>query len=211
MNLAGIRKDYIKHSLDAVSVGSNPVFFFSGWLDEAIKSGVPEPTAMMVSTVSEDGKPSSRMVLLKGIGDGKFKFFTNFNSKKGQEITLNPAVALLFFWPELERQVRVEGIASRIPEEESDIYFNSRPLESRISAVASPQSSVVPGRKVLEEIYNSMAEKTISEAIVRPEYWGGYAVVPNMVEFWQGRPGRLHDRIRFRSEGNQWIKERLAP
>ncbi|MHC1774398.1 MAG: pyridoxamine 5'-phosphate oxidase [Lentimicrobium sp.] len=211
MNIAAIRKEYIKHSLDAVAVGSNPVSFFSAWLNEAIDAGALEPTAMAVSSVSEDGKPSSRMVLLKGIDDGKFTFFTNFNSRKGKEINSNSEVALLFFWPELERQVRIEGVAMRVSEEESDEYFNSRPMESRIGAVASPQSSVIPGRQALEEIYIRIAEKAISEEIVRPENWGGFAVIPHTVEFWQGRPGRLHDRIRFRSEGNEWIKERLAP
>jgi len=211
MNIAGIRKEYIKHSLDAVAVGSNPVAFFLGWLDEAFNAGVLEPTAMAVSSVSEDGRPSSRIVLLKGTEDGKFTFFTNYNSRKGREINTNSEVALLFFWPELERQVRVEGIAIRVSEEESDAYFNSRPLESRIGAVASPQSTVISGRKTLEELYNMIAEKTILEGIVRPENWGGFTVIPHTVEFWQGRPGRLHDRIRFRSEGNEWIKERLAP
>ncbi|MBK6962707.1 MAG: pyridoxamine 5'-phosphate oxidase [Bacteroidales bacterium] len=211
MNIAGIRKDYIKHSLDAVAVGSNPVAFFSMWLDEAVNAGALEPTAMAVSSVSEHGRPSSRMVLLKGIDDGKFTFFTNYSSRKGKEMTANSEIALLFFWPELERQVRVEGTAARVSDEESDAYFNSRPLESRIGAVASPQSDVITGRKTLEELYNSIAEKTISEGIVRPDNWGGFAVIPHTFEFWQGRPGRLHDRIRFRSDGNEWIKERLAP
>jgi pyridoxamine 5'-phosphate oxidase len=211
MNLAEFRKDYIKHSLDVMVVGNDPVNFFSGWLNEAIQSGVQEPTAMAVSSVSADGKPSSRMVLLKGIEEGKFKFFTNYNSRKGQELNINPNMAMLFFWPELERQVRIEGKVEKIPGDESDIYFNSRPLESRLGAIASPQSKVISGREELEELYNNLEETILPQEVERPDYWGGYSLKPDSVEFWQGRPGRLHDRIRFRKEGNTWIVERLAP
>jgi len=211
MNLAEFRKDYIKHSLDVMIVGNDPVKFFSGWLNEAIISGVQEPTAMAVSSVSADGKPSSRMVLLKGIEEGEFIFFTNYTSRKGQELDGNPNMAMLFFWPELERQVRIEGKVEKIPGDESDIYFNSRPLESRISAIASPQSKVISGREELEKLYSHAAEVSLPEVIKRPEYWGGYSLRPDSVEFWQGRSGRLHDRIRFRKDGSNWIKERLAP
>jgi len=211
MNLAEFRKDYIKHSLDVMIVGNDPVKFFSGWLNEAIISGVQEPTAMAVSSVSADGKPSSRMVLLKGIEDGGFKFFTNYKSRKGQELDGNPNMAMLFFWPELERQVRIEGKATRVKASESDIYFNSRPLESRIGAIISPQSKVISGRAELEKEYLRVAEINRLEEITRPDYWGGYVVIPDSIEFWQGRSGRLHDRIRFRKDGSNWIKERLAP
>ncbi len=211
MNLAEFRKDYIKHSLDVMIVGNDPVKFFSGWLDEAIISDVQEPTAMAVSSVSADGKPSSRMVLLKGIEDGGFKFFTNYKSRKGQELDGNPNMAMLFFWPELERQVRIEGKATRVKASESDIYFNSRPLESRIGAIISPQSKVISGRAELEKEYLRVAEINRLEEITRPDYWGGYVVIPDSIEFWQGRSGRLHDRIRFRKDGSNWIKERLAP
>ncbi len=211
MNLAEIRKDYIKHSLDVMSVGSDPLKFFFSWLDEAINAGVQEPTAMAVSSVAEDGKPSSRVVLLKGIEDDGFKFFTNYNSRKGLEIAGNPNLALLFFWPELERQVRIEGKATRVKKSESDIYFNSRPLESRIGAIISPQSKVIAGRAELEKEYLRIAEKNRIREITRPDYWGGYVVTPDSIEFWQGRPGRLHDRIRFRKDGNSWIREQLAP
>jgi pyridoxamine 5'-phosphate oxidase len=211
MNLTEIRNNYIKHSLDAHSLGNDPVSFFSIWLDEAIDVGALEPTAMAVSSVSADGKPSSRMVLLKGIEEGKFKFFTNYSSRKGQELDGNPYMAMLFFWPELERQVRIEGKAEKIPGNESDTYFNSRPLESRIGAIVSPQSKVVSGREELEELYRRVAEMIPAKMVERPDYWGGYALNPDCMEFWQGRPGRLHDRIRFRKDGGTWIKERLAP
>lgn len=211
MNLADIRKDYIKHSLDARVVGNDPVIFFTGWLNEAINSGVQEPTAMAVSSVSKDGKPSSRIVLLKGVEDGKFKFFTNYSSRKGQELDGNPNMAMLFFWPELERQVRIEGKVKKISSDESDIYFNSRPLESRIGAITSPQSKVISGREELEELYSQTAGSIVPDEIKRPEYWGGYSLNPEFAEFWQGRPGRLHDRIRFRKDRNTWIIERLAP
>lgn len=211
MNISEIRQDYIKHTLDKDQAGSNPVKLFNQWLDEAIRAEVNEPTAMSVSSVSAEGNPSSRIVLLKGIELGRFIFFTNYNSLKGQNIRDNPNVALLFFWPELERQVRIAGRADKISEHESDIYFNSRPLQSRIGAIISPQSTVISGREVLEKQLENISKNLKSTEIIRPEYWGGYAVIPETIEFWQGRASRLHDRIQFRSEGNNWIKERLAP
>jgi pyridoxamine 5'-phosphate oxidase len=211
MNLSEIRQDYIKHTLDADRAGSDPFKLFNQWLDEAIKAEALEPTAMSVSTVSSEGKPSSRMVLLKGTESGRFVFFTNYNSHKGQNIRDNPYVALLFFWPELERQVRIEGKADKIAEHESDIYFDSRPLQSRIGAIISPQSSVISNRQVLEEKFETTVKNLIVSEITRPGYWGGYAVIPETVEFWQGRASRLHDRIQFRREVDNWIKERLAP
>lgn len=212
MKLSDIRKDYAKHSLDEKTAGMDPLLFFAKWLDEAIKAGVYEPTAMSVSTVSEIGKPSSRMVLLKGLEAGRFVFFTNYMSKKGIQITNNPNVSLLFFWPELERQVRVEGVAEKIPGKDSDKYFDSRPLESRIGAIASPQSQVISGRDEIEESFYRVAEQFTSEVITRPDYWGGFSIKPESIEFWQGRPGRLHDRLQYRlSENQEWIQERLAP
>ncbi len=212
MKLSDIRKDYAKHSLDTDKAGNDPLVFFDKWLNEAIASGVHEPTAMAVSTVSEMGKPSSRMVLLKGMDEGMFVFFTNYRSKKGEQIQINPNVSLLFFWPELERQVRIEGIAQKLPGVDSDKYFDSRPLESRIGAIASPQSQVITGREEIEDSFYRVAELFTTSKITRPDHWGGYSVTPECIEFWQGRPGRLHDRIQYRRADNQhWIQERLAP
>ncbi|MFH1120944.1 MAG: pyridoxamine 5'-phosphate oxidase [Bacteroidota bacterium] len=211
MNLTDHREEYIKHTLDEKDTGNDPVIFFKNWLEEAIRGNVPEPTAMSVSTVSDSGRPSSRIVLLKGIEEDKFLFYTNYNSDKGKQISSNPRVALLFFWPGVERQVRVEGSVEKILPAESDKYFNSRPPESRIGAVVSPQSEVLKDRHQLEEMYAHVAGKFRTALIMRPGHWGGYAVSPELIEFWQGRAGRMHDRIRFRRVGNGWIKERLAP
>lgn len=212
MKLTDIRKDYAKHSLDIDKVGKNPLAFFEVWLKESIVAGVNEPTAMAVSTVSEMGKPSSRMVLLKGLDEGRFIFFTNYKSKKGEQLKINPNVSLLFFWPELERQVRIEGVAEKLPEVDSDKYFDSRPLESRIGAIASPQSQVITGREEIEDSFIRLTELYTTAKIIRPDYWGGYSIYPESIEFWQGRPGRLHDRIRYRRADHQdWIQERLAP
>lgn len=212
MKLSDIRKDYAKHSLDKHKAGNDPLAFFDKWLYEAIAAGVQEPTAMAVSTVSLIGKPSSRMVLLKGLDDGKFIFFTNYKSKKGSQLEINPNVSLLFFWPELERQVRIEGVADKLPGLDSDKYFDSRPLESRIGAIASQQSQVITGRQEIEDSFDRVAELFTTAKITRPDYWGGYSITPECIEFWQGRPGRLHDRIQYRRAANQdWIQERLAP
>jgi pyridoxamine 5'-phosphate oxidase len=212
MNIDGLRKDYIKSRLDENDTGSDPVAFFLHWLDDAIHSGGAEPTAMSLSTVSPAGHPTSRIVLLKGVDQGKFIFFTNYESDKGKQLRLNPNASLLFFWPDLERQVRIEGSVTETDPVESESYFNSRPYESRLSALASPQSRVVSNREELEKMVKRVSEKFISEGLSRPAYWGGFALTPNAIEFWQGRAGRLHDRIRFRrSAESRWIKERLAP
>jgi pyridoxamine 5'-phosphate oxidase len=212
MNLSEIRKNYILHQLNEEETGSNPVEFFQKWLTQAIVSEVHEPTAMVLSTISADNKPRSRVVLLKGLQDDSFIFYTNYESAKGKEIKNNPAGALLFFWKELERQVRIEGHIEKVSSEESDRYFNSRPLESRIGAIISPQSMVVENRAYLESLFISQSERILSEEdIKRPQHWGGYSLKPELIEFWQGRASRLHDRIRFRLVNGQWEKERLAP
>jgi len=211
MNISDIRQEYKKHALNITDVGDEPLQFFTFWLQEAIKLKAQEPTAMVLSTVSQDGGPSSRVVLLKGIENDKFLFFSNYESRKGRQISINPAVSLLFFWPSLERQIRIEGFTEKIPAAESDKYFNSRPLESRIGAIASPQSQAISGRDELEKFFNKVADTFDNGEIPRPEYWGGYAVTPDSVEFWQGRANRLHDRIRFKRNGKEWLKERLAP
>ncbi|MBW6490930.1 MAG: pyridoxamine 5'-phosphate oxidase [Lentimicrobium sp.] len=211
MRISHLRTRYDQGSLDEYKVGLEPFTLLEQWLYEAVKSKVKEPTAMVLSTIDENGKPASRVVLLKGIEAGRPVFFTNYLSNKGKQITQNQNVALLFFWPELERQLRIIGQASKLSGLESDAYFDSRPFESRVGAVVSPQSQVIDSRKYLEQKFEEMIKKSTSEAVDRPGHWGGYEVFINEVEFWQGRPGRLHDRIRFRLENDKWIRERLAP
>lgn len=211
MNISDIRQEYIKHTLSLEDTGDNPVEFFSLWLEAAIHSKVEEPTAMALSTVSAEGRPSSRMVLLKGLEEGRFFFFSNFDSYKGRQISANPYGALLFFWPVLERQVRIEGLIEKISVSESDRYFDSRPWDSRIAAIASPQSKVISGREELDALIAEAAGLAQNAEVRRPEYWGGYALTPDSVEFWQGRSNRLHDRIKFTRNGESWKKERLAP
>lgn len=210
--LSDIRINYARSELRESDVGDNPFDFFARWMEEAIESELVEPTAMTLSTVSETGAPSSRIVLLKGMENGVFKFYTNYDSAKGREIRNNPQASLLFFWAELERQVRVDGSLEKLSRDESNAYFQSRPRESRIGAYTSLQSSVIGGRDVLEKKYEELTKKfENTDSIPLPENWGGYGLTPNSVEFWQGRPSRLHDRIRMRREKGTWIKERLSP
>lgn len=217
MNLGSIRKQYLLHRLREEDTGNEPMNFFMYWLNQAIDAQVPEPTAMVLSTINDEGKPSSRVVLLKECTDNEFRFFTNYESNKGKHLEAMPFASILFFWKELERQVRVEGSVHKLSPEESDTYFKSRPLESRLGAVISPQSSVIPDRAFLEELFAHkkielmQSESNGEVSIERPSWWGGYALIPESIEFWQGRESRLHDRIRFRLENNKWIKERLAP
>lgn len=208
--LAELRNEYKKARLTSATAGDDPLVFFKQWLEEAIRSDVVEPTAMILGTVSRDGQPSSRTVLLKGVGEDGFLFFTSYASQKGLEISHHPKVSLLFPWFELERQVRVEGIASKVSESVSDEYFLSRPAISQVSAIISPQSKVVPDRDYLESLRDEYLQQHRS-GHERPEYWGGYVVKPGKIEFWQGRPGRLHDRILFQWENQSWKKVRLAP
>ena len=211
MKLTDIRLNYSKHTLEEAASGSDPAKLFSQWLKDAIEANVSEPSAMVLSTVSQQNRPSSRVVLLKGFEEGRFVFYSNYSSRKGKEIESNQFVSLLFFWPELERQVRVEGLVCRESAEVSDKYFNSRPLESRIGAIVSPQSEIVESREILEKKFREFFAQEESAQLRRPDFWGGYVVDPEVFEFWQGRPGRLHDRIRFRKDQEAWIRERLAP
>ncbi|HOI86375.1 MAG TPA: pyridoxamine 5'-phosphate oxidase [Lentimicrobium sp.] len=213
MDLSSFRIDYTKSVLNERDAGSEPFHLFGAWLDEAVREEVVEPTAMVLSTVSSSGMPSSRIVLLKGITDGQLVFYSNYNSRKGRHLSSNPSASLLFFWGELERQVRFEGKVIRLPEAVSDEYFNTRPYESRIGALVSQQSMVIPGREELESHYRLLYEqmKDRQDVVRRPANWGGYAFEPRTVEFWQGRSNRLHDRIRFRLIEGEWLKERLAP
>lgn len=211
-DIAHIRKDYTKTSLDVKSVSKDPIQQFDHWFKEAVTAEVPEPNAMTLATVNAEGRPSTRVVLLKGVENGKFVFFTNFQSNKGQELDQNPACSLTFWWPELERQICLEGVASRIDAKRSEEYFQSRPRGSQIGAWASPQSSMINDRSILEERVKQMEEKFKGlEKLPKPHQWGGFEIDPLMIEFWQGRPSRLHDRILFTKVDGVWRVDRLAP
>lgn len=210
-HIADIRKDYVLASLDESVAGDDPLVFFQKWFSEAENASAEEVNAMTLATVDASSKPHARIVLLKGLDDRGFTFFTNYLSSKAQEIAANNHAALVFFWKELERQVRIEGVIERVSTEESDQYFHSRPAGSRLGAWASPQSQVIKNREELEKLTISYQEKFEGKDIPRPEHWGGYRLVPNYIEFWQGRSSRLHDRIAFTKTGNSWSKSRLAP
>jgi len=211
-NLADLRKDYSKASLDVSSVNPDPVAQFEKWFKEALESQVPEPNAMTLSTVNADGRPSGRIVLLKGIEMAKFVFFTNYQSSKGHDLEKNPGCALTFFWQELERQVRIEGIAERIDEKRSTEYFQSRPRGSQVGAWSSPQSTIIANRIILEERVTEIEKKFDGQAVLpKPHQWGGYAIEPFMMEFWQGRQSRLHDRVQYTKIDGAWQIHRLAP
>ena len=206
-----LRYDFGKKSLSREDAGNDPFALFALWISEAVKEKNRDPNAMVLSTVSPEGKPSSRVVLLRNFSKDGFVFYTNYNSRKGNEIQKNPFACLNFFWPELERQVRIEGMLYRQPDAESDSYFQSRPRESQISAWISEQSRPVNSREELDLAYATMAKKFEGRDIPRPPFWGGYVLKPEVIEFWQGRPGRLHDRILFNADGAEWKVERLAP
>lgn len=219
-HIADLRQDYQLQSLDRADVDENPIVQFSKWFDEALKSEILEPNAMTLATVSAEGKPSARIVLLKGIQTSKgvieesgFVFYTNYDSRKGKDMADNPHVALCFNWLDLQRQIRIEGTVKKIDPLVSEDYFNTRPKASRIGALASPQSQIVPNRAFLEENFNNLIEKYAdTEGVPRPENWGGYIVKPTLIEFWQGRRSRLHDRICYiKQESGDWKIERLAP
>ena len=210
MNIADLRKSYEKAELSEDASESEPLKQFERWLNEAIHSEVPEPNAMTVATVASNMRPSTRVVLIKGYDERGIVWYTNYNSRKGQELAGNPYAALQFHWVELERVVRIEGRMEKVSDEESDTYFHSRPLDSRIGAWASPQSQVIDGRTVLV----TNAAKYAAQFMLnppRPPHWGGYRLVPDEWQFWQGRKSRLHDRLRYRLSQNKWVRERLAP
>ncbi|MCB6184243.1 pyridoxamine 5'-phosphate oxidase [Leeia sp. TBRC 13508] len=208
--LADIRKDYSRQELSPEDCASDPISQFEKWLQEAMSAEVPEPTAMNVATVGADGRPSSRIVLLKGVENGQFQFYTNYSSRKGQQIDHLPFVSITFFWPELERQVRIEGKIEKLAEATSDQYFASRPYASRVGAWASEQSTEISSKSVLVTRAAEFGLKYLTH-VPRPPHWGGYGVTPDRVEFWQGRPSRLHDRVVYLLADQAWNKVRLAP
>ena len=210
--IADIRKDYKLQTLNEADVHANALQQFHKWWNEAIISQIEEVNAMTLATSTAAGRPAARIVLLKGYDESGFVFFTNYNSNKGKELAENPFASLVFFWKELERQVRIEGPVEKTTSGESDLYFLSRPVESRIGAWASPQSAVIASREVIEENLSELQKSFAGKDIDRPPHWGGYIVKPQVIEFWQGRPGRLHDRIRYtKKDDGEWIIERLAP
>jgi len=211
-SIADIRKEYKMRSLSENEISSDAFEQFNKWWKEAIDSKIEEVNAMTLSTASNDGIPSARIVLLKGVDQKGFVFFTNYNSFKGQQLLENPRACLVFFWKELERQIRITGLVEKVSAKESDDYFNSRPEGSRIAAIVSPQSQVIEGRGWLEEKENKLKQQLLNKTIERPTHWGGYRVKPIDIEFWQGRPNRLHDRINYSlQENGNWLIERLAP
>lgn len=211
MSIADIRKDYRLQSLAEDDVADDPIAQFARWFEAAVAAEVVEPNAMCLSTATPDAYPSSRMVLLKGFDARGFVFYTDYRSRKGQELADNPHASLCFFWGELERQVRINGAVQRVSRAESDAYFQSRPLPSRVGAWTSHQSMVLADRTVLEQQLAENETRFASGDVPLPEHWGGFRVIPEEIEFWQGRESRLHDRMQFRREAGTWVKRRLSP
>ena len=209
-SIAQLRKNYTFGQLSETEVPHHPLPLFQLWFDQAVKAQCPEPNSMTLATADQAGNPSARIVLLKGADQGGFTFFTNYESQKGRELAIRPQAALLFHWHELERQVRIKGLVERVSPADSDEYFHSRPAASRIGAWASPQSSAIPNREFLEDAEKRFKAE-FGDSPPRPEHWGGYCLQPTEIEFWQGRPSRLHDRIHYKLEGSSWKIERLAP
>ncbi len=210
MNVADLRQEYMHSRLDEHQVAGDPLRQFDLWFQEAVRAQMPLVNAMTLATVSRAGRPAARIVLLKGIDGRGFVFYTNYRSRKGRELGANPAAALLFHWNELEREVRIDGVVERVSDEEADAYFASRPLGSRFAAIASPQSEVVADRAALEARF-AETELRYGSDPPRPLHWGGYRVIPDAVEFWQGRPNRLHDRVLYSRRADGWTTCRLAP
>ncbi len=212
LNIQDLREEYTAEALDIRDVRPDPVDQFRYWFGEAMNARLPEPNAMTLATVSKEGKPSARIVLLKGFDAEGFVFFTNYNSRKGKDMAANPGAALVFLWLELQRQVRIEGTVSKIAAAESTRYFQSRPKGSQIGAWASPQSQSIRSREQLEEKVATLESEYVNaEVLPRPDDWGGYIVRPHLIEFWQGRANRLHDRIQYTRQNDAWVIERLAP
>lgn len=206
-----LRHDFSKQTLDEKEVDKDPVLQFEKWFKEAVEAKVNEPNAMNVCTATKEGKPSARILLLRNFSEEGFVFYTNYTSRKGKEIDENPLCSLLFFWPELERQVRIEGGLKKQSSKESDLYFQTRPRTSKLGAWSSPQSKVVESREVLDNTFAANSDKYPDATVPRPEFWGGYILKPDSLEFWQGRPSRMHDRVLYTKENGVWVIARLAP
>lgn len=210
-SIADIRRQYGALNLNEALMEENPFTQFKHWFEEVLNSEKSDPTAMVLSTVDEQGWPDSRVVLLKGIEDNSFIFYTNYESNKARQLEKNPYAALNFYWPQMARQVRVRGAIHPTSEVQSDKYFQQRPMESQIAAIASPQSREIANRQALEDIYNQLLAYYTEHPICRPDNWGGYQVFPEQIEFWQGRDNRLHDRVQYLKQDQQWVVRRLAP
>ena len=210
-SIADLRRNYTRYGLHESQAPDEPFSLFATWFEQAVEIETTEANAMMLATVDDAGQPHLRTLLLKGVDEQGFVFFSNYQSAKGEQLRTHPRAAMTFWWHDLERQVRIEGVIERISDEESDAYYHSRPLGSRLGAWASPQSQVIEGREVLERNLAELEVKYAEQSPPRPPHWGGYRLRPELVEFWQGRPSRLHDRLRYRLEDSVWRRERLAP
>lgn len=210
-NLSSHRQDYAAATFDEEVAHPHPFSQFAHWFDQAVEAGINEPNAMALATAGSDGKPSARVVLLKALDELGFVFYTNYGSQKGQQLQANPYASMVFLWLDLQRQVRVEGYVEKVSPEESDAYFSVRPKSSQIGAHVSPQSQVIPNRRFLEQRYLALEKEFASKEVPRPENWGGYRLIPERVEFWQGRQSRLHDRLLYERKSESWTIKRLAP
>ena len=210
-SIADLRRNYTRYGLHESQAPDEPFSLFATWFEQAVEIETTEANAMMLATVDDAGQPHLRTLLLKGVDEQGFVLFSNYQSAKGEQLRTHPRAAMTFWWHDLERQVRIEGVIERISDEESDAYYHSRPLGSRLGAWASPQSQVIEGREVLERNLAELEVKYAEQSPPRPPHWGGYRLRPELVEFWQGRPSRLHDRLRYRLEDSVWRRERLAP